>query len=282
MAPRHRAIPVNAAMMSIVVVLVTASVAAAQQPSSRVEQVQIPLNPLPLVVKGFLRRPNGAGPFPAVVLVPPCDRFVTIEDRNWGEALASAGYVVLTLDIFTPHGIVGSFTCVQPLPPQLVEDLYRGLDLLVARKLVDPERVAVMGFGRGGSLAFAAVDPDGAMQRARHKFNAAIALYPPCGDSKGVMAVPTLVLVGERDEVGLDSCRKMAAGEDDMGISRQRGAGALVRLVVLPGAYIGFDLPPLQKPPDFRGLRFEYSKAATDSSREAVRQFLQSMARPRH
>src|SRR5690349_9841838 len=104
----HRAIPVKLASMSIAVMLVAAglgSTGAAQPSTSRVEAVQIPLNPLPFDVKGTLRRPNGAGPFPAVILVPACERFVSIDDRNWGEALASWGYVVLTLDVFTPHDI---------------------------------------------------------------------------------------------------------------------------------------------------------------------------------
>jgi dienelactone hydrolase len=277
-------IPVTAALTTVVVLLVMASlggIGAAEPLSNRAEEVQIPLNPLPFEVKGYLRRPNGAGPFPGVVIVPPCDRFVSIDDRNWGETLASWGFAALTLDVFTAHGIVGSHTCIQPMSPQLAEDLYRGLDLLVARKLVDPERVAVLGFGRGGSLVFAAVDPEGTMKGAKHKFRAAIAFYPSCGDTKGVMTAPTLVLAGERDEAGLDPCRKMAAGEDDMGISRPRGAGAQVRLVVLPDAYAGFDLPPVSKAADIRGVHLEYSKAATDSSRDVVRQFLQSMTGPR-
>ncbi len=50
------------------------------------------------------------------------------------------------------------------------------------------------------------------------------------------MTVPTLILIGERDELaGIDACRKMAAGEDDTGISRQKGEGAPVRLVAYPG-----------------------------------------------
>jgi dienelactone hydrolase len=284
MWPRHRAIPVKSALMSIAVLLVglgLGSTGAAQQSPGRVEAVQIPLNPLPFDVKGILRRPNGAGPFPAVILVPACDRFVAIDDKNWGEALASWGYVVLTLDVFTPHGIAGRETCIYPAPPEIADDLYRGVNLLVERKLVDAERIVVMGFGRGGSLAFAAVDPKGAMQRARHKFNAAIAFYPPCGDIKGVMAVTTLLIVGARDEQTSEACRKMAEGEDDMGISRQHGAGVPIQLVILPDAYSGFDKPAFQKPVDVRGLHVEYSKQAADKSKEIVRQFLQSLAGPR-
>jgi len=43
----------------------------AEQPSAKpAESVEIPLNPLPFVLKGSLRRPDGEGPFPAVILLP--------------------------------------------------------------------------------------------------------------------------------------------------------------------------------------------------------------------
>ena len=89
------------------------------------------------------------------------------------------------------------------------------------------------------------------------------------------MTVPTLVIIGARDGK-LDACRKLAEGEDDMGISRQRGEGAPIRLVVLPDAYSGFDLPAFQKPADLRGQRIEYSKAATEQAKDVLRQFLAS------
>ena len=247
--------------------------ASAAEQAGPAEQVLIPLDPLPFDVKGYLRRPDGAGPFPGVILIPACDPYLGVADRDWGLTLSSWGYVALTLDVFTPHNVPGQDGCVSPAPPELADDVYRGLNLLVARKLVDPERVFVLGFGRGGSLAFAAVDRGDIVQRARHKFRAAIAFYPPCGDVKGFMTAPTLVIIGARDKK-LDACRKLAKGEDDMGISRERGAGADIKLFVLPDAYSGFDLPAFQKPVDAGGLHLEYSKAATEQSKDVLRQFL--------
>jgi dienelactone hydrolase len=278
MAPAHRAIPVKLASMSIAVLLGLGSAGAAQQSMSRVETVQIPLNPLPFDVKAYLRRPNGAGPFPGIIIVPPCGRFVSSDDQSWGEALASWGYVTLTVDVFTPRGIVGNETCLYPAPPELADDVLHGLNFLVERKLADPERVFIIGFGRSGSLVFVDVARNGAAQRARHKFRAAVVLYPLCGDVKGVMAVPVLLIVGGRDEQRKESCRKMAEGEDDMGISRQHGAGVPIQFVVLPDAYSGFDKLLFEKPADVGGFHVEYSKQATETSKEIVRQFLQSTA----
>jgi dienelactone hydrolase len=246
-------------------------------PARPAERVQIPLTPLPFDLSGYLRRPDGAGPFPGVVLIPACGRFGDSVDQYWGETLSSWGYVALTLDIFTAHGMSDQTACrFAAARPELGEDAHRGLDLLIERRLLDARRAFIIGFGQGGSLAFAAVGPDGVVQNMKHKFRAAVALYPPCGDVKGVMA-PTLVIVGARDERTLDGCRKMAAGEDDMGISRQPDVGAPIQLVVLPGAYAGFDIPAFQKPANVYGLHLEYSKVATEEAREVLRQFFQTI-----
>jgi hypothetical protein len=103
--PASLAVAALASIAALSIATDAHSAGAAQPLAGEVEEVQIPLNPLPFDLKGYLRRPNGAGPFPAVVLVPSCGRFGSSVDRDWGEALSSWGYVALTLDIFTAHGM---------------------------------------------------------------------------------------------------------------------------------------------------------------------------------
>jgi dienelactone hydrolase len=244
---------------------------------SSVEAVEIPVSPLPFVLNGSLRRPDGEGPFPAIILLPACGHLAGSVDQVWGQALLSWGFVTLTLDVFTPRGIVGQKTCVSPAPPELAEDAYRGLNMLAARKFVDPRHVFVIGFGRSSSLVFAAVERDGIERTARRRFRGAVAFYPPgCGAVKGIMTVATLIIAGARDP-SLEACRNLAEGKDDMGISRQRGAGAPIELAVMADAYAGFDLPDLKEPVDVQGHHIEYSQSATDRAREKLRKFLQSM-----
>ncbi len=45
---------------------------AEQRPVPPPEMVEIPVSPLPFVLQGFLRRPEGAGRSPAIVLLPTC------------------------------------------------------------------------------------------------------------------------------------------------------------------------------------------------------------------
>ncbi len=260
---------------------VIAPLRAEESSAKPAEPVEIPLNPLPFVLNGTLRRPDGEGPFPAAVLLPACGHQAGSVDQVWGLALLSWGYVTLTLDVFTPRGVEGQKTCLYPAPPGLAEDVYRGLNVLAARKFVDPKHVFVVGFGRSSSLVFAAVERDGVERSAKRSFHGAVAFYPPfCGAVKGGMTVATLIIAGARDPA-LEACRKMAEGKDDMGISRQPGAGVPIELAVMADAYAGFDLPEFEKPVDVQGHHIEFNQSATDQAKEKLRQFLQSMVEQR-
>jgi dienelactone hydrolase len=87
--------------------------------------------------------------------------------------------------------------------------------------------------------------------------------------------VTTLILIGELDDwTPALECRNMVDGRDDWGISRQKGEGIPVRLVVYPGAYHDFDIPALQTPIQYIGHHLEFNQSATDRSVDALREFL--------
>lgn len=241
------------------------------------ETVQIPVSPLPFILQGFLRRPEVTGRSPAVVLLPVCDGYAKPLDENWGARISSWGYVTLTIDSFGPRGIRNCGKGAATDYPDLALDAYRGLNFLVQKGFVDPKRVAVVGFAWGAFQTFLAVERGAIEQASQHKFHAAVAFYPPCGSFKGIMTVPTLILVGERDDFATaDACRKMVAGEGDMGISRQKGEGATVKLIVYPDADHLFDVQSLQKPVQYLGHRVQFDKSAADQSSQALREFLGS------
>jgi dienelactone hydrolase len=257
--------------------IIFASLHAEESSAKPAESVEIPVNPLPFILKGSLRRPDGEGPFPAVILLPACGNLISSVEQVWERALLSWGFVTLTLDVFTPRGIIGRKTCVALAPPGLAEDAYRGLNVLAARRYVDQKNVFIIGFGRSTSLVFAAIEHDGLERTAKRRFRGAVAFYPPgCGAVKGIMTAATLIIAGARDS-GIEACRNLAEGKDDMGISRQRGAGALIKLAVMADAYSGFDLSMFQKPVDIQGYHLEYNQSATDEAKETLRHFLQSM-----
>jgi dienelactone hydrolase len=262
-----------AAFVAALLIGNTAACSAAwSQSSATVVEIESPLaSPRPL--QGYLRQPNGAGPSPAVVLLHGCNGNWARLDQRWGKPIAAWGYVTLTVDSFGPRGI--KHTCGSGAPVELAFDAYRALGFLVRQPFVDPARVAVLGFSQGGWLALTSIEHGAIEQNSQNKFRAAVAFYPHCLGSKGNMTVPTLILIGERDDWTLaQECRNMVDGRDDWGISRQKGQGVPVRLIVYPDAHHAFDAPSLQTPIQFLGHRLEYNKSAADQATDAMREFL--------
>src|SRR5947207_14639837 len=70
-------------------------------------------------LKGFLYRPEGNGPFPAVVALHNCDGLAGQRTpfgrryRDWGERLVAAGYVVLFPDSFGSRSLGSQCTAGQ-------------------------------------------------------------------------------------------------------------------------------------------------------------------------
>jgi dienelactone hydrolase len=235
------------------------------------------LGATPLTLRGYLRRPDGAGPFPAVILLHGCNGSPESLDRDWGPRIAGWGYVTLTIDRLGPRGLKN--TCRPGTTPlDMAFDAYQALDFLVQQRFVDPARVGVVGFSQGGWLGLSSVERGATEQASANKFRAVAAFYPPCSAIKGPMTVPTLILIGESDDwTAADACRKLADGQDDLGVSRQKGDGPPVRLIVYPDAYHAFDIASLQTPVSYFGHHLEFNKSATDQSIDALRAFLQSM-----
>jgi dipeptidyl aminopeptidase/acylaminoacyl peptidase len=139
----------------------------------------------PLTLLGYLRRPPGTGPFPAVVLLHGCNGFPKQLDQSWGARIAAWGYVTLTIDRFVPRRLKN--TCRGGGPSDAIFDAYRALDFLVQQRFIDPRRVVVVGFSQGGWLSLASVERGTVEQASEKKFRAAAAFYPPCTAVKGPM-----------------------------------------------------------------------------------------------
>jgi dienelactone hydrolase len=245
---------------------------AAAEPSGTIVELETPLaaaQPL----QGILRQPAGKDASPAVVLLHGCNGGWRQLDARWGERIARWGYVTLTVDSFGPRGLQN--TCTGGPSVDMARDAYRALDFLVKRPFVDRARVAVVGFSQGGGLALTSVERGSIEQTSPNKFRAAIAFYPACRAFKDNMTVPTLILIGERDDwTPASDCRNMVDGRDDFGISRKKGDGIPVKLIVYPDAYHAFDIAALGEGRQYFGYHLEYNQKATDQSTGALHDFL--------
>lgn len=218
---------------------------------------------------GFLARPNGPGRFPAVVLLHGCDGF-SGHDTSAASTLKSWGYVGLALDSLGDAKMCngGGFgTAAEML------DAYAGLRYLTAQSFVTSGRVAVMGYSMGGAAALLAADKEEIEHTEQPSFRAAVAYYPPCEISSGILTAPALILIGDHDDwTPVAPCRKLAAHESDVGTTRNAGAGTPIELVIYPDATHGFDyhLPPGR----YLGHFMQYDEFAARDAETRVRTFL--------
>lgn len=201
---------------------------------------------------GELYRPPGNGPFPAVVLLHPCSgRLAPRLEQADAARYTALGYVLLAVDSFGARGISDGCTG-GGASVDMVMDAYGALLHLAALPFVDADRIALVGYSFGGSVALSAVAFDGPERLFDRQFTTAIAYYPSCPE-RAAVGVPTVILIGERDEwAPVRACREMMA--------RRSGLGAPLRLVVYPEAHHAFNVP--LGPRRSYGHRLEYDETA--------------------
>ena len=114
-------------------------------------------------------RPDGPGPFPAVVWLHSCAGLVrgARHAEDWTRRLRGLGYVVAIPDSFSargfPNGVCGYGMRV--LPRTRADDAYAALRHLEERPDVVAERIGVIGHSHGGWTVLAAMDAEVARAR---------------------------------------------------------------------------------------------------------------------
>ena len=205
-------------------------------------------------IPAMVSKPDGPGPFPAVVIMHDCSGLGFSSSGapgRWATELVQRGYVVILPDSFTSRGHADG-VCTVPLPQRRTDvsfgrrarDAYAALAYARALPYVDGRRVGIMGGSHGGSTTLAAMlapasDAAPLAEEKRAGFAAGVALYPGCAAARGASSVykpiaPLLILIGEKDDwTPAEPCRKLTEAA--------RAAGYTVAIKVYPGAYHSFD-----------------------------------------
>jgi dienelactone hydrolase len=196
----------------------------------------------PVTVAGELRVAQGEGRLPVVVLMHGSGG-IGPNIEMWSRLLNAQGISTFAIDGFTGRGLVSTSADQARLGRlNLILDIYRSLDILAKHPRVDPQRIVLVGFSRGGQAAFYA-----AMERFHRQWNrsgadfaAYLPFYPDCAtrytDDTKLVARPVRLFHGDADDYNpLRSCAAQA--------ERLRQAGADIAVTTYPGAHHGFDTP---------------------------------------
>jgi dienelactone hydrolase len=208
-------------------------------------------------VEGVLFVPEGAGPFPALVMLHGCSGLRTRAGaiqgklRFWAEHLRDLGYVTLLVDSFTPRGIDEVCTGRHLLSPvrDRADDARGALRYLQGRPDVRADRIGLLGWSNGAAATLSVLFDRGTAER---DFRAAVAFYPNCtrnypGGPAFRPYAPLYVLVGALDDwTPAAPCMAL--------VERARAAGAPIAIKVYPGAHHSFDAPatPVRYRPEVR------------------------------
>ena len=157
----------------------------------------------------------------------------------WKEKFLELGIATFEVDSFAGRGIsstVGNQSRVRAT--MMVSDAFNALELLATHPNIDPERIGIMGWSKGGLVSiFTAWEPrrrsevDGDLKFALH-----IPVYPACVqfDRFEMTGKPMLLLLGKKDNwVSNEACFKMADSIQD--------AGNAIDIEVYEGAHHSFD-----------------------------------------
>ena len=126
---------------------------------------------------------QGLGRLPVVVLQHGSAGFgPNIE--YWSRQLNAAGISTFAIDGFTGRGLDERVNSNHALLGRLnfILDIYRALDVLAAHPRVDPKRIALMGFSRGGQATlYASLKRFHRMwNKSGMEFAAYLPVYPDC------------------------------------------------------------------------------------------------------
>jgi dienelactone hydrolase len=222
-------------------------------------------------IQGYLAKPDGAGPFPAVIGLHGCAGMHDTTKQRLVDQLVGWGYVVLLVDSYATRGI--DHACTSNAFATFVKrrpDAYGAIVFLARQTYVDPQRIAAVGFSAGAWVTLFAAETNSFelfVPASNLRLRAAVAFNPPCQAAGARPGIPTLILVGALDDwtPAADCSSKIASWGND---------GPPVELVVYPGAYHGFYYSYLQPGRTLFGHWLEFNGEAADNADQRLHQFL--------
>jgi len=216
---------------------------------------------------GALTRPSGAGPFPAVVLLPGCDGALSGISEHYLGYFQQQGYVVLALDENGSRHVGNVCSNAETALPilEIAKDAVGAHAYLRSLNYVDANRIAVIGWSWGGSGALVASFKGLTSDDA---FRAAVAFYPQCAYLAKYATsarIPVLILIGGSDDWALPT-------ECAQAVQASVQNGQPVTMQTFPGAVHAFDT--VDKASIYLGHHIAPDPSAAAAARTVMQSFL--------
>jgi dienelactone hydrolase len=223
-------------------------------------------------IQGYLAKPEGAGPFPAVIGLHGCGGMLPdTTKRKLVDELVGWGYVVLLVDSFATPGI--QHACaggLSDIAGNRRADAYGALAFLARQAFIEPQRVAAVGFSQGGWVNLLVAEASSLELFVRPSnlgFRAVVAFNTLCKPVVGRLVMPTLILIGALDQW-------TPAAHCSEQIDAWRAGGQPIELVVYPNTHHGFYYQELQPGRTMFGYWLEYNEEAAADATRRMREFL--------
>ena len=214
-----------------------------------------------------LMKPEGDGPFPAVIMVSGCSgfnaKFAKGHYDRVQNQLVDLGFVTLRVNYLAARNAT---SCWPDVPTNYVaDDICIAADYLGKQSFVKKGAINVIGWSWGGASAFRALRRTGSREPAQ--VDAVVAYYPHCNAArKWDSEVPVLVLGGAIDNVSpFSSC--------EMLFSRVAKRNKLT-LRVYDDAHHCFDMSELPAEMEYQFGTLGYNEVAAKSAWIEVTNFL--------
>lgn len=202
----------------------------------------------PILLRGLLMKPEGMGPFPAIVALHGCNGLFNKEgalvarEAAWAQLLTSHGYVVLFPDSFGPRDVATDCEGRVRAWAERSYDAYGALRYLQDQSFVIGERIGMMGWSHGGGTVIFAIAPSSIARPTdlpKGDFRAAVAFYPAwCSrlSTDWKPTIPFLLEIGAQDDLIQPApCIER--------VELAQAAGAPMQIKVYDGAVHDFDWP---------------------------------------
>ena len=245
-----------------------------------------------------LYKPDGPGPFPALVLMHQCGGLVfgngapNASMLQWAREGVARGYVVLLMDSLGPRGV--DSVCLGPkgevAPSRGVRDALQAAAYVRTLPYVDKRRVAFAGYSWGAGVGLLlSSSRAGRTVGVADRYDAAVSFYPPCHNFPRArppyslvlsgMDRPLLVLMGGKDV-------ETPAAECTGNLLSMKEKGAPVEWHIYDNATHCWDCVSLNgfRKVDIRGnsVEYRYEEAITRDSAGRMFAFYQRVfAQPR-